>query len=77
MTMFDADSGDAGVVVLHRNRWQAMALRKGQCGTGAVVIGVQVVRDDLGRDFKQAEHARDGLIQKIAGRGVVQIADVG
>ena len=77
MAVLGAHRCDMGMVVLHRNRWQAMALRKGQCGTGAVVVRVQVVRDDVGRDFKQAEHAHYGLIQKIAGRGVVQIADVG
>ena len=76
MAVLGAHRRDMGVVVLHCDRWQAVARGKGQRGTGAVVIGVQVVRNDVGRDFKQAEHALHRLIQKITGRGVVEVADV-
>ena len=76
LPVFRANGRDVRMVVLHRDRGQAVARGEGQRGTRAVVVGVQVVRDDGGLDVDQVEHAFDRFVEKVAGRGIVQVADM-
>jgi len=68
--------GDVGVVVLHGDGFQAAAAREVGGEACAVEIRVQVVGDQLRLDFQQLHHALRGLLQRAAGRRVVEVADV-
>ena len=60
-------------MVLHADELDALALER---VGGREVVGVQVVRDDLGRDVEEPLEVRDALAEGAQRLGVAQVADV-
>ena len=70
------DGRDVRVVVLHRMRRQRAAGRELEREAGAEEVRVQVVRHGLRPHVEHRAQVLDHLDQRVAGGGVVQVADM-
>ena len=75
--MFGGHRSEVGVVMLDGDGRQVVRSREAMRGTGRMEIGMAVVGDDLRLDAGQRPHALDRFIEEGAGRGVVEVAEVG
>ena len=73
--MFGANRGDMRMVMLHRDDRQAALCGISMCELGAVKIGVQIVRHDLGLHIEFAAQARHGIVEHLPRFGTVQVTD--
>ena len=63
-------------MMLYRQGGQAVFLCEQNSGARAVVIRMQVVRNDVGLDIEQIAHALYRFIEKGTGDGIVKVANV-
>ena len=74
--MLGADGGNVGVMMRNGDGRQSVPGGKGERGVCAVVVRMQVVRDDLRFDFEQVKKALKRFVEEVAGCGIIEIADV-
>jgi len=70
------DRRDVRMVMLHRVQRHAPPRRELARVPGAEEVGMQIVRDHRRLDVEDRDEVREGLLQRGAGRRIIQVADV-